>query len=65
MSEPTAATYRGHHLVHVHRGRKNHLRFGPYHTLCGQIFDGIVTGPPTSERPVCSECESRVEEQTA
>lgn len=53
-------TFSGPDLVHVHRGRRSHLRAsgpeGRYRTACGKVWAAIILGPPASEMPLCDQC---------
>ena len=47
-------------VVHVHRGRKNHIARNAGLTLCGRIWVGVLlTEAPWLARPMCEVCEDR------
>ena len=47
-------------VVHVHRGRKNHIARNAGLTLCGEIWVAILlTEAPWLARPMCQVCEDR------
>ena len=47
-------------IVHVHRGRKNHIARNAGLTLCGQIWVAyLLTDAPWLSRPMCQVCEDR------
>lgn len=64
MHARVKAALDAHNVVHVYKGRNNHLRATPasiteltdWRTVCGQFSIATVTGSPATERPLCKRC---------
>lgn len=59
-NRPEPLQINGKTVVHVYRGRQNHLSIDDSRmwTVCARRWVGEVTGPPSSDRPMCRGCLS-------